>query len=187
MLFDLDGTVWDSIPFYARLLEDMGGPPAATTCFDLQDGGNIVAAVERWTTRTRFKHACANRADELALYEGARETLQSLQSGGVALGAVTALPAWIAEPLVLGTGLDAVFRVVQTALGKKASGRSIRQALHQLGAHPTPTSYYVGDRDSDMQGARAAGLTSVWASYGYGTRPPGADIEITSFSELLHF
>ena len=60
-------------------------------------------------------------------------------------------------------------------------GTTIRILLEKYGIS---SAVYVGDTQGDMEATYAAGLPFVWADYGFGT-PEKYDARISSFEELL--
>jgi FMN phosphatase YigB (HAD superfamily) len=70
IVVDLDGTVWDSRPFYAKLLCSVG--TASTTSFlaKLNEGKNIVRLINETLNmgRSRFKRLCRENGKNIQIY-----------------------------------------------------------------------------------------------------------------------
>lgn len=187
LLFDLDGTVWDSFPWYAAVIAEKGGVIDVEA--RLRAGTSILpVASECGLSRARFFRACATTAAPLHLYAGVVETLDALVVRGTPLGAVTSLPRQLAEVALRKTGLTSRFAsVVDASHGGpyKPNPRPLRLALSQMGLVAGRDIYYVGDVATDGQAAHAAGLSFAWTSYGYGTADTEADAIINQFPDVL--
>ena len=87
-------------------------------------------------------------------------------------------------------GWDSHFRTVVgagDAAADKPDPASILLALSNLSANPDPTIWYLGDTASDMQAARAAGITAVLvgdASHDGGVAHADPDIHFSSAHAL---
>lgn len=188
-LFDLDGTLWDSLPWYALVLSEQGtmdidqalaaltnGKPAATL---LRSAG---------ITQRRFKDLCTNGAIQAHPYPGVRRSLEKLMTSTRPLGIVTSLPGWMADPVLELLGISKYISVV---VGYGATSRHkphpepLLQALRELGLYPMPDIWYVGDTEGDFVATRAAGLSFACALYGYGRVFTDADANLKSFTEVL--
>jgi len=186
LLFDLDGTLWDSHPWYALVAGESHPRRAREIVQHLRAGGNVVTLLRaRGVSRTGFLHRCGANIDRLVLYEGVVETLDRLAIRGVRLGSVTNLPAWLAEPMLVGSGLASLFATNKWA-ARKPSPASLLTAARVLREHGAATVVYVGDTENDADAASAAKLPFAWAGYGYGEREPaGALTVLRSFKEVL--
>ena len=136
VLVDLDGTVWDSHPFYVDALKTLADVPRSPTIERLQHGANLVGILkENSVGLGRFVTTCRNTADQLSIYPNVRETLQLLSDRGCLLGAVTNLPARLATPLLAETQLTELFGWIQTAtrgIPSKPHPGLILRALREL-------------------------------------------------------
>ena len=189
-LLDLDGTVWDSYPWYAELLAREGRAQSQQVLTRLQSGHSIVnIAHDAGISRSRFSQLCEESAPDLPLYPGVRDTLAVLAARGVMLGVVTSLSGRLAEPMLKGAGLAAHFAAVVHAgncRARKPSAGPILKALEFLGIEAASTVFYVGDRHIDARAASSAGVSFAWAAYGYeAERPDGLDVTLNRFSDLL--
>lgn len=99
------------------------------------------------------------------LMEGALELLQQLKSGGWKLGLITNGSVRTQNMKIDRANLRPFFDaiIVSDAVGlKKPDERIFALALSELGAEAS-NSWYIGDHPvNDIQGARAAGLRSIW-------------------------
>lgn len=184
LILDLDGTVWDSYPWLARLAGGGGRKAEAAALAVLRDSGNAAKLLrDAGITSSRFKSICAT-SDELRTYAGVRSTLRALREGRVPLGVVTNLPGWIAEPMLSCTGIAGYFGSVVVWSRAQKSSR-ILASLAELGVEPAPNVWYVGDLATDGAAAARAGVSFAWASYGYGAaRPSGTSAVIKAFRDV---
>src|SRR5437879_3674202 len=100
LVFDLDGTVWDSHPWLARVI-GKGDRAAERVALESLRGGIPAARLLKaaGVPRSRFRSICAEARD-FHPYEGVPVTLEQLQDAGIPLGAVTNLPAWMVQPML---------------------------------------------------------------------------------------
>lgn len=191
VIVDVDGTIWDSLPFYARTLADCTNTDASDHLAALRDGQSIVTLVNRTPGigRARFGSELVARATEMILYPTVTTTLEAAHDRNLRFGILTSLPGWIVTALLDGTQLTGFFNGVVHASNCKArkpSPLAFSAAAAALGLSPKDRVIYVGDRDVDARTAWAAGVPFAWASYGYGTNPPDGDhTPIRQFSEVL--
>jgi len=175
LIFDLDGTIWDSRRFYAKVISLAGGD------FDqaVQGliGGLPAARLmrEAGISSQGFIGVAASIKDDLELYPSARRTIHRLRAINMPMGIVTSLPKWVAQPMLQVTNL---FNLFDTVVGwgrcrsAKPSPKPLLLALQDLNVNPSKDVWYIGDSVTDGQAARAARISFAWASYGYGEAKP---------------
>ena len=113
VIFDLDGTVWDSWPFYASVLAELTGQSRDDLLRALRNGESIVQLHKRLgISRDRFIDRTTRNADRLQLYDGIGDVLCGLKEAGNTLGVVTSLPGSIANPLLTRKRLSQLFDLV---------------------------------------------------------------------------
>ncbi|HEX4585398.1 MAG TPA: HAD-IA family hydrolase [Burkholderiaceae bacterium] len=103
------------------------------------------------------------------LYEGIEPTLAAIEASQRLWGVVTNKPARFTGPLLRALGLERRAACVvsgDTAARAKPDPAPILHALAQCGCAASDT-VYVGDDLRDVQAARAAGVGTVVAAYGY--------------------
>lgn len=101
---------------------------------------------------------------DVSLLPGARETLDAF-AGEYRLGIVTNGPPDVQRPKLAGTALDDVFETVVFAgfdTEPKPAVEPFQRALSGLDARADRTVHVGNSLASDVAGAHAAGLTSVW-------------------------
>jgi phosphoglycolate phosphatase-like HAD superfamily hydrolase len=190
VLVDLDGTLWDSFPWYAAILEDWSGVPRDHTLAALRQHQPVVRLFERHRiTKAEFGRLCARYGAALRLYPNVRETLAELKTDGVLLGVVTGLPGTYAEPMLASSGLAHVFDAVVhrgNCPTPKPSPVALNFCRSMLRLEPDSSSiWYIGDLDTDARAAHAALMSFAWASYGYAAGQVSADAELACFAEVL--
>lgn len=185
VLFDLDGTLVDTAPdlgHAANLIrQDLGLPP-----LPLDDYRPVASAGARGLLGKALgigpEHPDfpAHRERFLALYRahlsyqsrpfpGIEALLQTMEQRGVLWGVVTNKPAWLTQPLMddlmLSERSACAISPDHVARPKPAPDALLHAAqLLQLNA---ADCWYVGDDKRDIDAARAAGMLSIAADWGY--------------------
>lgn len=189
VIFDLDGTVWDSATWFASALVSDNAAQAALRD-ELVGGRNIVAALTHFgVSRVKLLQLAEARSGSPPIYIGMREAISGLAERAVPLGIATSLPGTIALPMLAMAGLRNSFAAVVHAglcRAPKPSPASIQMALRLLEQEPGIDAFYVGDREVDRLAAGRAGVSFVWMQHGY-ERPIAnyAGIAMHAASELL--
>lgn len=191
VLFDLDGTLVDTAPDMAavanRMLASRGLEPMAPERFRpfVSNGarGMIRVAFGIGTDDPGFaalrEEFLATYSENLvvgsALFPGMPELLARLEGEGIPWGVVTNKFERLARPIIAALGLASRCAVLvggDTCPRPKPFPDPLLHASLQLGIAPMHT-LYVGDDIRDIQAARAAGMKSLVAAYGYlGDSPP---------------
>ena len=185
VLFDLDGTLADTLPDLADALASATGDPGAGAVDEtrlrtlISRGGRaMIASVlapdadpeqldrarHRFLARYRERIAVRTR-----LFPGIEATLRTLEGLGVRWGVVTNKHAWLTEPLL--ESLDLRRRAACVVSGDSAKHPKphpapLLLACERLSIAPD-AAVYVGDSRSDIESGRAAGVTTVSAGWGY--------------------
>lgn len=189
LLLDLDGTLWDSRPWYAKVMAQLSDGSVAQYERTLATGTSIVQLVQQCgVSRSRFARSAKENATSLAFYDGVRQTLDELRERGTSMGVVTNLPGWLVTPMAEATGIDKYFGVIMTprpGVPAKPQPHGIRKALREMGREPDHT-WFVGDGAADAEAAKTAAVSFAWASYGYeSTAPSGTEIVLLAFKDVL--
>ena len=209
LFFDLDGTLTDSKPGITRgiqhalrrrglavpdaeALEPCIGPPLERSFRELLGLPDDVAREALADYREYFD---SRGWLENSVYAGIPELLAELRGRGVRLVLATAKPTVFAERILAHFGLAQHFEsVVASHLdGRRVDKEElIADALAALGGVERGAVAHVGDRSHDVVGARANGITSVAAAWGYGTpeelaaaRPDVLAESVTALGGLL--
>ncbi len=211
VMFDLDGTLIDSVPDLAeavdRMLVEMGRAPAGVE--KVRDwvgngarvlvrralaGGLDHAAVGEAETEealARFLDIYADCHNLTALYPGVHELLEALSTAAVELAVVTNKPERFVAPLLEQVGLGGYFRWIiggDTLPQQKPDPAALLQVMRLAGVEAAQ-SLFVGDSRNDVLAARAAAVPCIAVSYGYNHGRPIAEerpsLVVDSLAELL--
>ncbi|GAC1403160.1 MAG: pyrophosphatase PpaX [Chloroflexota bacterium] len=182
VLFDLDGTLIDTVELIVRSFQHVAERHLATVL----DRAAVVATIGRPLLECldemapgRGEALCAtyrafNRAHHDLLVQpipGARDALAALRRRGYRLGLVTSKPREGAEMALvrydMGPLLDVIVCLEDTARHKPAPD-PLLHACHLLGVAPH-AALYVGDSTFDVLSAQAAGMPVAAVLWGAGT------------------
>lgn len=190
LLLDLDGTLWDSRPWFADLLARLSGTPSVELESRLAAGVSVVRlATEQGVSQSRLASEARGRVATLDFYDSAWRTLDTLRDRTTPMGVVTNLPRWLVAPVTEATGVARYFEVIVTprrGVPAKPKPHGISKALRDMGRAADLNTCFIGDGVADAEAAAAAGVRFAWASYGYDTdQPPGTETVLHSFEDVL--
>lgn len=190
LLFDLDGTLCDSRPWFRDVLvQECGVAPAVVEAALTAGRPPVLLAQDLGGSRTRLFRRCADRVAELRLYPGVRVTLNALIERRVPLALVTGQSPRFATLMLEALALQPFFRAVVAAergMPPKPSPTSTLRALDLLDLRDRPGVIYVGDSARDAGAANGAGIGFAWAAWGYdGEPPPGITTVLQRFAQVL--
>lgn len=198
MIFDLDGTMWDSsrevAEAYNISLEKQGIPLR----FTLSDIRNAMGKTMIEIAHIAFDSVDPERAVEImskcideeneylkthsgSVYPGLEQALISLKDAGWTLICVSNCQSGYIEAFYEATGLGKYFDDSEcwggTGLGKADNIRTVvkRNSLE--------FAAYIGDTVGDLKSATEAGAAFIHAAYGFGRVPEGTR-SIADISEL---
>jgi pyrophosphatase PpaX len=185
VLFDLDGTVVDTIPHILEsfrhatadvlgealpddvLMHYVGVPLAAQMRYFTDDEAiaeRLLASYREFNRRTH---------DEMArLYPNTRATLEILAGAGLPMAIVTSKSRMMAERAIDLFGLGGYFPVVVTADDTpthKPDPQPVLYGASLLGVDPA-RAVYVGDSPADIESGKGAGAGTVAATWGVASR-----------------
>ncbi|MCO7564367.1 phosphoglycolate phosphatase [Pseudomonas sp. S 311-6] len=189
VMFDLDGTLIDSVPDLAaavdRMLLQMGRPPAGLEAVRQWVGNGAQVLVRRALAGgldhagvddalaeqglALFMEAYAESHDLTVIYPGVRDTLRWLRKQGVEMALITNKPERFVGPLLDQMKIGRYFRWIiggDTLAQKKPDPAALLFVMKMAGVAPAE-SLFVGDSRSDVLAARAAGVQCVGLTYGY--------------------
>ena len=188
ILFDLDGTLWDSAEGVAAswnlALAGMGMPPRATAEGVHAVMGKTMDVIARLffpempdEEAQRRMAVCMKTENEYLrihggkLFEGLEETLGALRRNGWFLAVVSNCQEGYIEAFLERHGLGDYFDDREcfghTGRGK---GSNIRLVLERNGLE---RALYLGDTRGDYDAAAEAGIPFLHAAYGFGEVPEG--------------
>lgn len=189
IMFDLDGTLVDSVPDLAvavdKMLVQLGRPKAGLDAVRQWVGNGAPVLVRRALAGSiehsgvddqlaeqaleLFMQAYAEKHAFTVVYPGVRETLKWLQKKGVEMALITNKPERFVAPLLDEMKLGRFFRWIiggDTMPQKKPDPAALLFVMKMAGAAASQ-SLFVGDSRTDVQAAKAAGVACVALSYGY--------------------
>ncbi|MCQ2033796.1 MULTISPECIES: phosphoglycolate phosphatase [Stutzerimonas] len=197
VMFDLDGTLMDSVPDLAAAVDKMlmllGREPAGIARVrDWVGNGSRVLVRRALAGGLEHEGVSDEFADEaLALfmqaysgghelttvYPGVRECLDWLREREVKLAIITNKPAQFIEPLLEEKGLTGYFDWLvggDTLPQQKPDPAALFWVMDKAGVAPGE-SLFVGDSRNDVRAAKAATVRCVALTYGYNHGEPIAD------------
>jgi|AntDeeMinimDraft_5_1070356.scaffolds.fasta_scaffold04667_3 2-phosphoglycolate phosphatase, prokaryotic len=197
VIFDLDGTLIDSVPDLAAALDaalaERELPPAGVDRVRDWVGNGSNKLVERALAHARDISLDALDAADVAtaharflahyaqapcvrtrLYDGARACLETLQLRGITCALVTNKPACFLPVILEHFALTSFFAVTlggDSLDEKKPRPAPLLHACARTGVAPS-RALMVGDSRHDVQAGKAAGLTTLAVTYGYNHGQP---------------
>ena len=210
-MFDLDGTLLDSVPDLAAAVDaalvQLGRPPAGAAQVRHWVGNGAAVLVRRALAgsveHAEVDDAQAAQALELFMaayagehrlsrvYPGVVDTLDWLRQHDVALALITNKPERFVGPLLEEKGLGGYFRWIvggDSLARQKPAPDGLLHVLAQAEVAPQQ-ALFIGDSRNDVLAARAAGVPCVAVSYGYNHGRPVAeeapDLLLDDLRELL--
>ena len=180
VLFDLDGTLIDSVPLILSSMrhafEGHPNPPGVAEWVALI-GTPLDAMIRRWAgdeadverVKERYKeHQWAHHDAMVHAFPGVPAMLEALAARGVRMAVVTSKLEPSARRSLDFLGLSRHFELV---VGLEATGRHkpdpapVTHAVERLGARPGEAAF-VGDSPHDVLAGNAAGVASVATLWG---------------------
>lgn len=208
VVFDLDGTLADTAADIGESLNaalatlDLPGVETDAVRLMIGHGPTVLAeramqrlgvATERrrveQLTNTFMDHYASSGNRLSSLFAGVGDCLNELAAANVAIGVCSNKPHDACRGLLVDLGIAKHVDALQgSAAGvpKKPDPTMLLEVLRLLDV-PAENALYVGDSDTDVLTARAAGLPVVLVSYGYSDKPAdqlGADGVVPSLREL---
>lgn len=177
IIFDFDGTLADSYPWFAAELAAVGRrwgfrpvAPAEEPWLRHCDAAAIFRhlQVPVWKTpliAADLRRRMTRDIDRIRLFPGVAAMLGTLVDAGRELAILSSNSAANVEH-VLGPKLRPLFRlqVCGVALGGKAT--RLRRLVRRAGVNPAQ-ALYIGDELRDLVAARAAGVPAAAVAWGY--------------------
>jgi phosphoglycolate phosphatase len=206
LLFDLDGTLVDSVPDLAvaanQLLAELDRPPLSEAEVTTMVGDGVAKLVERALAARQAtdRPLVPAVARFTALYEagatvrtrpypGVPQVLAELAAAGAGLAVCTNKPEQATRAVLDGLDLARFFPVVlggDSLAARKPDPAPLRAALERLGTTPGHAAM-IGDHRNDVLAAERAGVAAIFARYGYGLATLGElrpAAMIDAFTEL---
>jgi phosphoglycolate phosphatase len=203
IMFDLDGTMWDSAEGVAEswneIFREADPTLPALTADDvhrvmgmtMKEISEVLQPAMNPAVREEvFERCCRHEVDYLydhpgRLYPGLQETLDALREAGYDLAVVSNCQRGYVEAFLHSSGLGDRFidyeEWERTGLSK---GENIRLVMERNGYR---RAVYIGDTAKDQEAAKAAGIPFIHAAYGFGktVEPEGVIRDITELPEAV--
>jgi len=177
-IFDLDGTLADSFPFFLRVYNEL----ARRHGFHEMAPGDVAAMRElparelmaraglpswRLPLVARDFITRMREADEVRLFDGVADVLHRIAASGLPLALLTSNSRDNATRL-LGAQLHGLFRDVDCGASIFGKRSRLRRTMKTIGVTPART-IYIGDTTADADAAHAAGADFGAVGWGYAT------------------
>lgn len=183
VVFDLDGTLADTIPLivasYQHAFREVRGEEIDEVRARAWIGRPLLAALleedpERGheLDRTYREWNLANTSRLIQQYAGVPEMLTALTEAGAGVHVVTSKRRDTARLALAAVGIDHLVEVVgalEDTARHKPEPDPLLEAARRLGIDPS-TAVYVGDATVDVLAAQAAGMAAVAVTWGAGER-----------------
>jgi phosphoglycolate phosphatase len=192
VIFDLDGTLVDTAPDLTRatnyVLASRGRQPVPAEDVRAMVGLGGRMLIRRGFAATGeplseldveelFELFLAYYADHIAidsrLFPGSKEVLDLCRGKGMRLGICTNKPEALSRMLVESLGLKGYFDAIvgmDTIKVAKPDPRIYGETLRRLDINGGPT-VMIGDSETDVLTARAAGVPVIGVTFGYTPKP----------------
>jgi phosphoglycolate phosphatase len=208
VVFDLDGTLVDTAPDLVAALNAVfvreGFPPVALAAARNLVGGGARALIERGLAlqgralpaadveRLRgalIEYYAGHIAERSRPFPGLEAALDGLAGRGCALAVCTNKLEWLSVKLLGALGLTERFAAIcgaDTFGVAKPDPAILRGTLARVGGNPAH-AVMIGDSETDIAVARAAGVPVIGVDFGYSDPPMaqlGPDRLISQFADL---
>jgi len=181
LVFDWDGTLFDSTALIARCIQsacaDVGAAVPSDERASYVIGMGLAEALqyaapdlarERYRELgERYRHHYFARQHELVLFDGTLAMLEALRARGHLLGVATGKSRRGLDDALNSSVLRGLFDATRTAdeTASKPDPRMLIELMEEFQVAPERT-VMIGDTTHDLQLARNAGTASVGVSYG---------------------
>lgn len=209
VIFDLDGTLIDSVPDLAGALntllqDEYDCPPLPQEQIRVMIGNGVPKLIERGLKAHGKSHDDAVLASllpkfmkiylaratlETRPYPGAEQLLKELGAQGVKIGLCTNKPTDVSRQILNDLELAGFFGSVvggTSGYAAKPDPEPMLACLDELGV-TADQAVFVGDSTADVKTARNAGLPVIVMSYGYTAIPAdelGGDMVIDRMDQV---
>ncbi len=212
ILFDLDGTLVDSIPDLVvavnYMLNETGKEPFDEETVRTWVGNGVQVLVKRALSgsvdidenldeelyqrslKIFMEFYGENVCKETTIYEGVKQTLESLKQKGFTLSIVTNKPYDFVGPILEKLEIDTLFEMIvggDSLEKKKPDPLPLTHVCEKLG-FSIKQSVMVGDSKNDILAAKSANMDTVGVTYGYNYGENislyDPDIIVEKFNEL---
>jgi pyrophosphatase PpaX len=203
LLFDLDGTLIDSIELIMRSMRHAFDGHATASPTDAEwralIGRPLRDSFREFVTEEseidhlfgRYREYQLEHHDRLVRpYDGIVAAIQGFAAEGHPMAIVTSKADWLAQRALVHVGLDAAIPVVvgcDSCTRHKPHPEPVERALVLLRSGPED-AIFVGDSPHDVESGRAAGVRTIGVAWGAATggelARAGADLVIHDVEQL---
>jgi pyrophosphatase PpaX len=203
LLFDLDGTLIDSIELILKsaryAFDGFAGRAPTDEEWRALIGRPLIDSFREFVPHEpeverlvgRYREYQLEHHDRLVrAYDGIVDVIRGFASAGYPMALVTSKADWLAQRALVHVGLDDAIPVVvgcDSCTRHKPHPEPVERALDLLRAGPRD-AIFVGDSPHDVEAGRAAGVYTVGVSWGAFTRDEmiqsGADLVIDEIEQL---
>jgi len=188
VIFDLDGTLIDSLPaIHVALNETLDGQGLTTVT--REQVRKLVGFGAKWMINEIYKNMgrpisnkklreltdlylqayMLNSANNTIVYEGVYKVLEILNEAGVKMGVCTNKPGPTTRPVLESLKLDHYFGAIVSeddVENRKPDAQHVLQTIKAIGGNVS-SSVFVGDSETDMLAAKNTGIPGICVTYGY--------------------
>jgi len=177
IIFDFDGTLADSFPFVAGLMDEIAArhnvpriTPEQMRQFMRLDMMETLRSnhMPLWKVpaiAADVRSRMASEIDRIQLFDGIEQVLQGLTARGKKLAVVSSNATGNVQK-VLGVQNTALIQDFEGGVSIFGKEPKIRRVMQRLGANPAET-LYVGDETRDIKAAHQAGIACGSVGWGY--------------------
>lgn len=198
VIFDLDGTLWDSAESVAEswnIVTEQCGLDIHIAADDIRRNMgktmNEIADDVFPGLEEKERYALARKCEVFengyisehggALFEGVRETLGQLLEAGVSMSIVSNCQEGYIPAFIKSMDMSRYFcDYEEWGRSGLLKAENIRLVMERNGAD---RAVYVGDIQKDADASAKAGIPCIWAAYGFGTIEEPAGV-LRKFSDL---
>lgn len=185
ILFDLDGTLIDTAIDMIHALATLAETHHIKHDFNVENYRQYISQGAVALVKSVFDNPSPNQLEQLRLqyleiyqkqlnthsqlFDGIAELIYHLDSNNIPWGIVTNKPSWLANPIVANTVelRNSQVLICADEVGvSKPDPKPLLLAAEQMNLNHTNT-LYLGDAQSDIDAAHAAGMQSAIALWGY--------------------
>ena len=202
LIFDLDGTLCDTRVDLANAVNHartrLGLAPLTVAEVTGYVGDGLAKLIARsFADRSELveaalplyrEHYAAHLLDNSPLYDGVAEGLAALSALGAPMAVLTNKPEGYAREMLDHYGLSRYMKHIyggDSFSTHKPDPEGVLAITRSYGIAPAET-LLVGDNHTDLAAARAAGMPSVFCTYGFGRRnDEPCDATADSFADVV--
>jgi phosphoglycolate phosphatase len=177
VIFDFDGTLADSFPWFCRILNDVADrfgfrrtQPHEIDALRTMGARDLMRhfGIPAWKMPFIAHHIRKRKSQELGetrLFDGIDRMLRNLSDAGIALALVTSNSELNARA-ILGADNASLIRTYECGVSMFGKASRFRRVLRRTGMQPSD-AICIGDEIRDLEAARKAGIAFGAVTWGY--------------------